>query len=67
MNDIPTPESDEVFGPKVDGIRARKCRDLERRLILARSALSKIISTSTSIENAEDMAAIALNITAPKP
>lgn len=37
MND--TPESDEVFGPRVTGVRARKCRDIERRLTIAREAL----------------------------
>ena len=40
MND--TPESDEVFGPGVTGVRARKCRDLERRLTVAREALVEV-------------------------
>ena len=40
-----TPESDEVFGPRVTGVRARKCRDLERRLTIARDTLTRITNS----------------------
>lgn len=42
FDQIPTPESDEVFGSRVNGIRSRKCRDLERRLTVAREALGRL-------------------------
>ena len=71
MNEIPTPESDEVFGPRVTGVRSRKCRDLERRLTIANNALLKIgYINGRGIPKHTTEAGIAraaLTLTAPKP
>lgn len=44
-----------------------KTRDLERRLTIARDALTMILDTSPSLQHAERMADEALKLTAPKP
>ena len=64
MND--TPESDEVFGPRVTGVRARKCRDLERRLTIAREALTKILNSTMDPRRIEPLIEETLTLTAPK-
>lgn len=66
IQDIPTPESDEVFGPRVMGVRSNKCRDLERRLTVARRALWEIANNIFYTSEAEDIAEEALTRTAPK-
>ena len=78
--EIPTPETDAALcryehpdwpsGRKhtVNGkpvVLADKSRDIERRLTVAREALTMIIDTSPSLEHAERMADRALKLTAP--
>jgi hypothetical protein len=43
----PTPESDEVFGPRVFGERSKKCRSLETRLAQCREALQVVHKTGS--------------------
>ena len=64
MSTDPTPESDEVFGPKVSGVRSRKCRDIERRLIAARTTLL-VISKGSASWRIRKLAAEAFNATRP--
>lgn len=65
LNDIPTPESDEVFGPKVFGTRSRVCRDLERRLTIARTALEAITHDMHASQMIHDLRIQTLKLTAP--
>ena len=73
MDEIPTPETDAAFeqwlleSDKSHRIRmGQKMESLERRLTVAREALTMIIDTSPSLEHAERMADRALKLTAPK-
>jgi len=76
IDEIPTPEINglEINAPdtRVNAIMALnavigKGKDLERRLVVAREALTAIADQSENIEHAVCMADKALNLTAPTP
>lgn len=67
LEEIPTPETDEIYLMRPEGIRARKCRDLERRLHLARTALESITHDMGASQMIHALCAQTLKLIEPKP